>query len=129
VRRRTLAALTGVVIGISGGVVTASPAQAAWSDCANYPGTICLFAHANFGTPIWRQFPSEINGGSGCRDLTGFNDVTTIAANQAPHYSVRLWQHAGCTGTEVILPNVGSYIGFSGSGFNDQASSIEVIPL
>lgn len=127
-RSRLLAALTGVIIGITGGVVAASPAQAAWSDCSNYPGTICLFAHGNFGTPIWRQFPSQINSGNGCRDLTGFDNTTTIAANQAAHYSVRLWQYTGCQGAEVILPNVGSYIDFTGAFFNDKASSIEVIP-
>jgi hypothetical protein len=99
-------------------------AQAAWSDCSNYPGTICLFAGPNYGLPIWRQFPREIDG---CRNLTGFDNVTTVAANLAPHYAVYLYQYPGCTGAVVSLPTQGYVVSWSGHWFNDKASSIEVI--
>lgn len=124
--KRFMTALVAVVLGLIGGVVSASPAQAAWSDCSNYPGTICLFAGPNYGLPIWRQYPSQING---CRNLTGFDNVTTIAANLAAHHAVYLWQYPGCSGAVVSLPSQGYVVDWSGHWFNDKASSIEVVAL
>lgn len=125
-RRRILAAIVGTLIGITGGIVGIRPAQAAWSDCNNYAGTICLFAGPNWGLPIWRQYPSQING---CRNLTGFDNVTTIAVNQAAHHHVILWQYQGCGGESFTLPALGNYADFSGSWWNDKPSSIEVVAL
>ncbi len=114
---------TGIVV-LTGSLFVSSPAQAAWADCSNYPGTICLFAHANYGLPIWRQYPSQING---CRNLTGFDNITTMAANLAPHHAVYLYQYPGCTGQVVSLPTQGYVVDWTGYSFNDKASSIEVI--
>jgi hypothetical protein len=124
--RKIMAGIAASITAITASLFVASPAQAAWSDCSNYAGTICLFANNNWGLPIWRQFPSQING---CRNLTGFDNVTTMALTQAPHHAVRLWENAGCTGQYYNLPNVGSYVDFSGSSWNDRASSIQVIAL
>lgn len=122
--RKMLAAVTVAALGAVG--LFQAPAQAAWSDCSNYPGTICLFAGPNYGLPIWRQYPSQING---CRNLTGFDNVTTVAANLASHHMVVLWQYAGCGGESFTLPTQGYVAHFSGSWWNDKASSIEVIGL
>lgn len=124
--KRFMAALAAVALGLTGATVVSSPAQAAWSDCSNYQGTICLFAHSNYGLPIWRQYPSQING---CRNLTGFDNITTMAANLAPHHAVYLWQYPGCTGQVVSLPTQGYVVDWSGYSFNDKASSIEVVAL
>lgn len=124
--KRFLAAFAAVVLGLTGGALVASPAQAAWPDCGNYPGTICLFANANWGLPIWRQFPSQVTG---CRNLSGFDNVTTVALNQAAHYVVTLYQLPGCDGESFTLPSVGNYADFSGAWWNDRASAITVTAL
>ncbi len=116
--------LTASIVGILAMVgFTAAPAQAAWSDCSNYPGTICLFANTNWGLPIWRQYPSQING---CRNLTGFDNVTTIAANTAGHHTLVLWQFLGCEGESLVITS-GNYSNFSNTWWNDRASAVEVI--
>jgi hypothetical protein len=122
--KKLLATLALAAVLTAGVTAPSAPAQAAWSDCSNYPGTICLFAGPNYGLPIWRQYPSQITG---CRNLTGFDNVTTIAANQATHHLVVLWQYAGCGGESITLPAQGYVINFSGSWWNDKPSSIEVI--
>lgn len=124
--KKLLATLTLAVALVAGTNIPAAPAQAAWSDCSNYPGTICLFAGPNYGLPIWRQYPSQIEG---CRNLTGFDNVTTIAANLSTHHAVYLYQYPGCGGEVISLPTQGYVIYFSGSWWNDKASSIEVVAL
>lgn len=127
-RRRILAALTGALIGITGGVVAASPAQAAWADCGNYPGTMCLFANDNWGTPIWRQFPSQMTA---CRNLSAenFNDKATIVSNNTSgHYILTVWEHSGCSGLSFDVGS-GQYQNLTGNWWNDRASSVSVIAL
>jgi hypothetical protein len=101
----------------------ATPAKAAWSDCGNYPGTVCLFAYPNWGLPIWRQYPDQING---CRNLTGFDNVTTMASNNTAG-SVRLtiYQYLNCGGAFFHI-NSGQYYDLSGDWWNDKASSVRV---
>lgn len=122
--RRMIAGFVAGIVALVASLSVANPVQAAWSDCSNYPGTICLFAGPNYGLPIWRQYPSQING---CRNLTGFDNVTTVAANLAPHHAVYLYQYPGCTGEVVSLPTQGYVVSWSGQWFNDKASSIEVV--
>lgn len=122
--KKFLTMLALAVVLTVGVTAPSAPAQAAWSDCSNYPGTICLFAGPNYGLPIWRQYPSQITG---CRNLTGFDNVTTIAANQAAHHMVILWQYPGCGGESITLPTQGYVINFSGHWWNDKASAIEVV--
>ncbi len=129
--RRVVAFLAAVAIGLTGAVTATSPAQAAWSDCGNYPGTVCLFANANWGTPIWRQYPSQITSYyNGCRNLDGFDNVTTVAANNTGgHYVITLWQLNGCTGESINIPLSGYSIDFSAAWWNDRASSIQATAL
>lgn len=102
----------------------ASPARAAWGDCGNYPGTICLFASTGWVTPIWRQYPSQING---CRALTGFNDVTTQAVNNTPAgYTLTVWQHANCTGWNFSIGS-NKNINFYGTSWDNGASGVSII--
>jgi hypothetical protein len=131
--RRFLAALA-----VLAALVTASPSPvaaqaappaavarvqaAAWSDCANYPGTVCLTAHANWGDPVWRQYPWQING---CTALHGFNDITTMAVNNSDDYSVTLYEHGSCTGVRVLITS-GQAMDFSGTVRNDLYSGIKV---
>lgn len=104
----------------------AVPAQAAWSDCGNYPGTVCLFAHANWGLPIWRQYPSQIDD---CRDLTGFDNVTTmISNNTSGHYILTVYRYLDCEG-EYFTVSPGQYYNLSGDWWNDKASSVRVTGL
>lgn len=124
--KRVLAALAAALIGLAGATVVSSPARAAWSDCGGYAGTICLFANNDWGLPIWRQYPSQITG---CRNLSGFDNVTTIAVNQAEHHLVTLYQFSGCTGESLTLPTSGYHINFSGAWWNDRASAISVTAL
>lgn len=119
-----LAALAAVMLGLTGGVVSASPAQAALSDCWN--GTVCLFAHANYTNPIWRQVVDEIPG---CRSLvgTGWNNVTSSWANNYTFgVTFVAWDNSNCTGESIVLQ--GDYIqNLGGSSWNDRISAVEVV--
>lgn len=130
-RRRILAAITGTLIGITSGFALATPARADfWSVCGDFPGTVCLAAHVNWGTPVWRQYPNQITSYyNSCRDLTGFNDMMTMAINQSPHYVITIWQHASCEGESFTLPRDTQYANFSASWWNDRASSISAVAL
>jgi hypothetical protein len=121
-RLRTLAAtfvvMTLMVLGFQ------KPAEAASSDCYNYPGTVCLFAYPNWGLPIWRQFPWEIEG---CRNLTGFDNMATIIANNTTAgYTLVVYQYPNCGGATF---SVGSnlYYNLANDWWNDKASSVRII--
>jgi len=100
-----------------------APARAAWSDCGNYPGTICLFANNNWGLPIWRQYPSQIGN---CRNLTGFDNVTTMAVNGADGHSLIGYRYLGCEGESLVITS-GNYADFTGTWWNDKFSSVQVV--
>lgn len=97
-----------------------TPAQASSSDC--YAQTICLFAHSNFGNPIWRQYADQING---CRPLTGFNDITSHVWNRAGGVLVTLYWHGDCTGASFNLAS-GTYADLGPTDWNDELSGIRV---
>lgn len=127
--RKTLAGfVTALVLMVTSVFAFSSPAQAAYADCANYPGTVCLYAFTNYGNPIWRQFPSQING---CRFLgnDGWNDVTTLAWNNTPSsYTLRMWINYPCGGSGnqyYDLPS-GYLVDFS-SSWNNQISAVQII--
>lgn len=109
--------------------VQASAIARAQADCQNYRGTVCLFAHANYGNPIWRQYPDQING---CRTLvgTGWNDVTTVAWNNTPgHYKLRMWKNAPCGGSGnqyYDLPS-DTVIDFSGTNMDNAVTQVQII--
>jgi hypothetical protein len=122
--RRMIAGLVAGIVALVASLSVVSPAQAASSDCYNYPGTICLFAAPNWGLPIWRQYPSQIQG---CRNLTGFDNVATVIANNTTAgYTLAVFQYPGCSGATF---SVGSnlYYNLSGDWWNDKASSVMII--
>jgi hypothetical protein len=126
IKRKIAAALVGVLA--SFGLFAPMPARASFADCAAYEGTICFTEFPNFTGQIWRQFPWQIAGGSGCRNFgpDGFDNEASTAFNNIEHsYSVRIWQYPNCTGESLILVS-GSYYVFSGYWWNDKASSVEV---
>jgi hypothetical protein len=119
---RLVALLAAITLAVS--LTPATPAQAAYSDCRNFPGTVCLFAYGNFGNPIWRQTADETDY---CRSLvgTGWNDVTTTAMNNySGHVTFRLWQHYNCTGWYYDLPP-NTHVDFTGYGQNNAVSAVE----
>lgn len=114
----------GDTVGASAGKGTVAViGMLAWSDCGNYPGTICLFANNNWGLPIWRQYPSQIGS---CRNLTGFDNVTTMAVNGAGGHTLVLWRYLGCTGESLVITS-GNYADLTGTWWNDKPSSVQVI--
>lgn len=121
--RRAIVALLVVLFGITAGALASRPAQAAYGDCYNYPGTVCLTANANWGTPVWRQYPSQING---CRSLTpeGFNDKATMVRNGSGLGVLVVWEHYNCTGNWFSVPS-GQWTDLSGNWWNDEASAVE----
>lgn len=125
--KRIVAFLAAVMLGLATAVVSAaSPALAALSDCWN--NTVCLFAHSNYGNPIWRQVEDEIPG---CRSLvgTGWNDVTTSAANQYTFgYVLVLWQHSDCSGWYYQLPG-DTIVDFTGYSQDNKTSAVSLIRL
>jgi hypothetical protein len=121
-KRFLTASLAAVLVSVS----IATPAQAAYSDCSAYPGTICFHQYTNYTGQVWRQYPWEING---CRSLVpdNFNDKASTAFNTTPHsYSVRVWQHSNCTGDSFTL-NSNSVYNFAGNGWDNRISAVEVI--
>lgn len=120
--RRFLAA-TGAAILLSLGFAT--PAQAAYSDCGSYQGTVCFHQWTNYEGRVWRQLPTQIFG---CRSLVpdNFNDIASTAFNLvSSSYSVRVWEHSNCTGDSFIM-GVGSY-NFNGNWWDNRISAVEVI--
>lgn len=118
--RKTLAAMA---IGMLMAAGLSTPAEAAQSACYDYPGTVCLTAHANWGTPVWRQYPWQIDG---CEPLTGFNDITTMARNGSLDGVLVIWQHYDCTG-EYYQIGGKSWVDFSGYWWNDKGSAVEYL--
>ncbi len=116
--------LAGFAAGILMAAVPSLPAQATLADCWN--GTVCLFAHANYANPIWRQVTDEIPG---CRSLvgTGWNNVTSSWANNYTFgVTFIAYDNANCTGEYIVLQ--GDYIqNLGGSSWNDRISAVQVI--
>lgn len=105
-----------------------APASAAWSSCGNYPETVCLFAHSNWGEPLWRQTPEQVDY---CRSLvgTGWNNVTTMASNNtAGGYILEVWSESNCTGSVQSITS-GTYADFTNTWWNDRISAVRVIAL
>lgn len=109
-------------------VGTAVPAQAAYLDCAGYPGTICFTEFPNFTGQVWRQFPGQISGRRNVSPENFDNEASTAFNNTPGGYYVAIWQYQNCTGASFSLAS-GSYYVFTGNWWNDKMSSIEVIAL
>lgn len=118
--RKIMAVFAAVALSVT---LAATAARAAAADC--WAQTICLFAHSNFGNPIWRQTSEQING---CRPLTGFNDVTSFAWNRASGTVVTLYWHGDCTGPSFNLTS-GTYTDLGPTSWNDELSGIRVTLL
>ncbi|EXG80605.1 hypothetical protein CryarDRAFT_1689 [Cryptosporangium arvum DSM 44712] len=107
-KRTAVAAFVTALIAVVGNMFTASPAAAAYADCYNYLGTICLADNTDVTGQIWRQYPNQIGS---CRNFSaeGFNDKASFAwfniqrPSSAPRPHVVLWRHAGCSGTSGNL--------------------------
>lgn len=126
--KKFLAALAVAVIAAVGVSLPSSPAQAAASDCNSYPGTICLFAGPNYALPIWRQYPSQING---CRNLApdNFDNIATIIWNNTSgSVQLQVFQYANCSGATFNVNSTYLY-SLSGDWWNDKASSLRVVLL
>lgn len=113
--RRLAAALTAFALAFT---ASPAPAQAASSDC--YANTICLFAHANFGNPIWRQVADQVPG---CTTLYNFNDVTSHIWNRIPGATFTFYWNGGCTGANFNLSS-GTYTNLGPTDWNDEISSM-----
>lgn len=122
--RKALAALFVAVVAAFGVIVTQTPAQAAYGDCANYAGTVCMIQHGNFTGQVWRQYPSQFLGR--CRDFSpeGFNDEATVVFNSSDTSIFYIYQHQGCTGARYTVPK-GRIVSFAqeDTWWNDKASS------
>lgn len=120
--RKTLAA---TAIGVLMALGLSAPAQAAYADCYNYPGTICLTTHANWGNPVWRQYHWQITNYT-CRSLVpdGFNDTATMVRNGSSAGVLTVWEHSGCTGNWFNVPS-GQWTDLSGNWWNDEASAVQ----
>lgn len=124
--KRFMVALSVAILGAVGGLTIASPAQAAYSDCAAYDGTVCLHEHSTFTGQVWRQYPGQIIN---CRNFTGdsFNDEASTVFNLTDTHIVYLYEHSGCTGS-VLSVGKGEVKSFAQTNtwWNDRASSIYV---
>jgi hypothetical protein len=123
--KRMIAALAVATLGMVG--LTTTPAQAAYSDCSAYGGTICMHQHSNFTGQVWRQYPSQI---SGCRNLSpdDFNDEASTVFNNTTTHILYLYQHSGCTGEELSIPKGGvRSFASTNTWWNDRASSVYVL--
>lgn len=117
--------LASAAAGVLAAGLVATPAQAAVGDCTNFAGTICLFANSNYGLPIWRQTPAQVNSHPGCRSLvgSGFNNTTTTVVNNTHNYTFLLWSEPNCTGGPIeALPGHTYHLGTT--AWNDQISGI-----
>jgi hypothetical protein len=126
--RTSIATTAAVFTGIVGTTFAAGPAMADITDCANYPGTICMAENFDWGGQIWRQYPNQI---SGCRPLSrdNFNNKATDLVNNTPGQVVMyLYDNADCTGASISL-NSQAVRSLKNDPFNDKASSIRVIQL
>lgn len=122
--KKILATLAMTLVGLVGTLVVTSPAQASWSDCAAYQGTVCFHQHANFTGQVWRQYPGQIIG---CRDLVDFNDTASTFFNGTDDHIVRIYEHANCAGAVFALsPGEERSFGSTNTWWNDRASSVRV---
>lgn len=129
-RKMFAGVVTSVLMFAGIGFAFSAPAQAAYSDCSNYSGTICMTQYSNWTGQVWRQYPEQVYG---CRSLGGttFNDKASAALSTASgHYQVRLWQHSNCTGNYLTLHSGQARV-FTGSlsDIDNMVSGVEVIAL
>lgn len=126
--KRMLLVLTLVAAGL---FAAPAPAQAVYSDCAAYQGTICFHQHADYSGAVWRQYPWQIPGCINMTDYPGWNDRASTAFNWTSNsYALYLYQHVDCGGYDFILSS-GQQVAFTGSisWWNDRVSSIYVQAL
>lgn len=125
VKRMLMVAFVAIV-GAFGVVAAPSPAQAVWSDCAAYPGTVCFHQYPDFTGRVWRQYPGQIVG---CRSMVpdNFNDVASTAFNSTDDHILYLYEHVGCTGAVLVL-GAGDVRGFATTNtwWNNRVSSLRV---
>jgi hypothetical protein len=110
---------------VTGVLVPAAPAQAAASDCNSYSNVVCLIEHGDFTGRVWRQTTGQFP--TGCRNLTGYNNITTVGFNRTSNYAMRLYADSNCTGTVIYFsPGQVRSFTYSNQSFNDRASSIGI---
>jgi hypothetical protein len=128
-----VAALVAILVGLVGGIVIASPAMAARSDCEPYIGTICLTENQDWSGRVWRQLPSQIGTPTNpCRNFeAAFNNKASIAANVTEgHVGYYLYDGANCTGRQVYIASAGFVkLWLLSPSFDNKASSIKVLYL
>ncbi len=115
-----------ILAGSAGSTVVAAPAKAAIEDCFNYPGTICMAEHFDWGGRIWRQYPDQV---SGCRALSrdNFNNkATDLVNNTSGHVVMYLYDNANCTGASISLGSQ-QVRSLRRDPFDNKASAIRVV--
>lgn len=123
--KKILATATLAATLVVGGLVSASPAQAVASDCTAYNNVVCLIEHGNFTGRVWRQTTGQFP--TGCRNLTGYNNITTVGFNRTTNYTMHLYSNSNCTGNSIGFgPGQIKSFGDSDQWFNDTASSIGI---
>ena len=121
-----LAALT---LGVA---VSATPAQATWSQCPTY--AVCIFEGTSGGSPLY--WWTEESWGTGCVNIgTSWNDRASSVYNRTPAWvsSVRFFEHSNCSG-DHDPPSLWTYNGQmktfgTGSGltqYNNMISSFVI---
>ena len=126
--KRFLAATAATVLGTASVLTAASPAQAAWSDCAAYSNVVCFHQFPDFTGQVWRQTSGQFPS-SGCRNFApdGFDNATSTAFNRTTNYQLRVYQGAGCTGSYVYLaPGDVQAFNQTNTWFNNTGSSAKV---
>jgi hypothetical protein len=124
IKGKLAAGAAAVAIGAAGGLAVASPAQAAYSDCAAFDRVACFHQYGDFTGQVWRQTTGQFP--TGCRDLSyaNFNDKASTAFNRTTNYTLRVYVDSGCTGSYVTL-SPGEVMSFPGDApwFDNRASS------
>ncbi|MEW1569822.1 peptidase inhibitor family I36 protein [Streptomyces sp. NPDC093509] len=136
VRFRTASLISAAILGIGGGLVAATPANAAASQCPQ--GKVCLFHDKNFGGEMYITdgtcVPS-LQGESFPGNYPTVNDSVSSIVNNSG-YTLRLFQNSGFGGRWTIAyAQVADFTQgltiynsdgttSSSTSFNDQLSSI-----
>lgn len=120
--KRIAALFAALAMALGLAMAPASPAQASYSDCAAYSGTVCFHQHGNFTGTVWRQVTGQIIG---CRNLTDFNDRASTAFNSTDDHILYLYEHGNCTGAVLSL-SPGDVRSFASTNtwWNDRISSV-----
>lgn len=122
---RRLMALLAVLIVLMAGLTVASPAQAAFSDCINYGGYVCMWRDANYSGTLWVRQVDNLSNGT-CINLTGNenNQITSEYVNA--NVNIMFYTNVYCQGSQFYEYQQSSNANLTHQGINDQISSMQV---